>query len=259
MASGDAYLNFGWILTQFPKFVPFDGSTIHVFIDGQPIGTVDYNHFRQDIASLFPGLENSDGAVGFRVINTTTMTNGTHTISWSATDSAGRVAGIGSRFFTVSNAGAAPPPQLQSQVGRRVTALKRPAADDPRVTTAEIEALPADPVKLVGRRGWDLQTDWRSYEADASGQIVVTAEELDRVELWLKQSDDNTRYTGYQRVGSKLVALPIGAKLDEKTGQFTWAPGVGFLGSFDLVFVQWKDEKPVARHEVRVSLRPIKH
>jgi hypothetical protein len=36
-------------------------------------------------------------------------------------------------------------------------------------------------------------------------------------------------------------------------------PRRGFIGSYDLVFVQWKDEKPVARHEVRVSLRPKKH
>jgi hypothetical protein len=163
-------LNFGWVLTQFPKFIPFDGSTMHVFIDGQPVGTVDYNHFRQDIASLFPGLENSDGAVGFRIIDTTTMANGTHTISWSATDSAGQVAGIGSRFFTVSNTGSSPPPPQQlSQVGRRVTALKRPAADDPRVPTADIEALPAD------------QCNWLAAAAGISGQTGDPTRQTPRV------------------------------------------------------------------------------
>ena len=66
-------------------------------------GTVDYNHARPDIAALFPGLEQHNGAVGFRVLDTTTLANGLHTISWTVTDSRGRLDGIGSRFFTVAN------------------------------------------------------------------------------------------------------------------------------------------------------------
>ena len=65
------YVNFGWALTQQPKFIPQDGSTITVFVDGVPVGSPSYNHFRSDIATLFPGLANSNGAVGFRTINTT--------------------------------------------------------------------------------------------------------------------------------------------------------------------------------------------
>ena len=53
--------------------------------------------------ALFPGLNNTNGAVGFRVIDTTTLTNGLHTISWTVTDNQGAIEGIGSRFFTVSN------------------------------------------------------------------------------------------------------------------------------------------------------------
>ena len=32
--------------------------------------------------------------------------------------------------------------------------------------------------------------------------------------------------------------LPAGAHLDANTGVFTWAPGVGFLGTYRLVFVR---------------------
>ena len=46
---------------------------------------------------------NTNGAVGFRVIDTTTLTNGLHTISWTVVDNRGAIEGIGSRFFTVSN------------------------------------------------------------------------------------------------------------------------------------------------------------
>ena len=58
---------------------------------------------RSDIQALFPGLNNTNGAVGFRILDTTLMANGLHTISWAVTDNAGAIEGIGSRFFTVSN------------------------------------------------------------------------------------------------------------------------------------------------------------
>jgi hypothetical protein len=51
-----------------------------VWVDGVPIGNPSYNHFRADIAALFPGLANSNGVVGFRVLDTTTLTEGLHTV-----------------------------------------------------------------------------------------------------------------------------------------------------------------------------------
>jgi hypothetical protein len=66
---------------------------------GHPV----YNNYRVDIATLFPGLQNSDGAVGYFYLDTTKLTNGVHTIAWSVTDSAGNDQGIGSRYFTVQN------------------------------------------------------------------------------------------------------------------------------------------------------------
>ena len=64
-----------------------------------------YNQFRSDIASLFPGYANSGGAVGFYHINTTTLANGVHTISWNVFDTLGRGEGLGSRYFNVLNTG----------------------------------------------------------------------------------------------------------------------------------------------------------
>jgi hypothetical protein len=103
--SGSAYVNFGWTLTQNPFNIPIDGSTIYVIVDGQVLGHPIYNQFRSDIANFFPGLANSNGAVGFFFIDTTTLANGVHTIAWSVTDSGGRADGIGSRYFTVLNSG----------------------------------------------------------------------------------------------------------------------------------------------------------
>src|SRR5260370_14828229 len=100
-ASGNAYLNFAWALTQIPNKIPIDGSTITVVIDGQVVGHPTYNQFRSDIAALFPGYLNSGGAVGFFYIDTTKLANGVHTISWNVFDNAGHGDGIGSRYFNV--------------------------------------------------------------------------------------------------------------------------------------------------------------
>jgi hypothetical protein len=83
--------------------IPINGSTIHVWIDGVSIGRPVYNNYREDIASLFPGYANSDGAVGYFYFDTTAYQNGVHTIYWTATDSGGNTDGIGSRYFTVQN------------------------------------------------------------------------------------------------------------------------------------------------------------
>jgi hypothetical protein len=104
--SGSAYVNFGWALTQAPYNIPVDGSTITVVVDGVPMGHPTYNQYRSDIATFFPGLANSNGAVGFFYLDTTKLTNGIHTISWVVYDNQGRGDGIGSRYFTVQNAGA---------------------------------------------------------------------------------------------------------------------------------------------------------
>ena len=244
-ASGNAYINFGWALTQNPKSIPIDGSTIRVLIDGVSIGTVDYNHFRGDIAVLFPGLANSGGAVGFKVLDTTTLTNGLHTISWVVTDSANAVEGIGSRFFNVAN--------TTGSVTAAAVAVEGAAAD--QRTRADIVALaPRDETAVIGRRGWDLETPWTQYSVGSAGRIVIRGEEVDRFELELGEHDGE-RYTGYLRVGDDLQALPIGSTLNDG-GSFTWAPGVGFVGKYDLVFVRWADGRPSARRDVRVILAP---
>ena len=95
--------NFGWALTPQPKVIPFDGSTIDVYIDGVMVGHPSYNHFRPDIAGLFPGYANSNGAIGVYQFDSTSLTNGLHTIAWLVRDDAGAFQGVGSRFFAVQN------------------------------------------------------------------------------------------------------------------------------------------------------------
>ncbi|MBI9074894.1 MAG: hypothetical protein JEZ02_05720 [Desulfatibacillum sp.] len=104
VASGSGFMNWGWALTPQPNSIPTDGSTINVYVDGMYVGHPNYNQYREDIASLFPGYSNSNGAVGYFELDTTAYHNGVHTIQWTATDDAGNTDGIGSRYFTINNA-----------------------------------------------------------------------------------------------------------------------------------------------------------
>jgi hypothetical protein len=196
---GRSYINFGWVLTPLPKSIPADGATIAVLIDGSVVGTVNYGHFREDIATFFPGLNNSQGAVGYRIIDTTQLADGIHTISWVVTDSAGVTQGIGSRYFHVDNAG------VSSGVTSGVTAA------------AAASAVVRDPAHQI-----------RVYEM---GRIQLDL----RRNLGIT-SECPATYTGVEIVGGDERSLPVGSWLDPRTGGFTWQPGPGFVGNYRLSF-----------------------
>ena len=157
-ASGNAFVNFGWALTQNPNKIPIDGSTISVVIDGQVVGHPTYNNFRSDIAALFPGFMNSGGAVGFFYFDTTTLASGVHTISWNVFDNAGHGDGIGSRYFNVFNSGNS---SSMEQPLPTVAALKNKPVTEPRpqgavLNSVEIEQLALLELPLNATTGYQL-------------------------------------------------------------------------------------------------------
>ena len=95
--------NWGWALTPQSATIPLDGSTIDVVIDGAVVGHPTYNVNRPDVAALFPGYANTNGAGGYFTFDTTTLANGVHTIAWLVRDNMGSVTAVGSRYFTVAN------------------------------------------------------------------------------------------------------------------------------------------------------------
>lgn len=213
IASGTAYVNFGWALTPQPKTIPINGSTIQVFIDSAPVSGLDaYNLPRPDIQALFPGYNNTDGAVGHRTLDTTALANGVHTIAWGLTDDQGAAAGIGSRYFTVVN-GSGPLTEAPASTAGLVIAGNALADTPPALTAVDPETVRRYRIAQLERLVVDL--------GDGARSGVV--------------------YRGYEIVDDRLVALPVGSHLDARTGEFAWAPGLAFGGTHRLVFVRRED------------------
>jgi carboxypeptidase family protein len=215
--AGSSFVNFGWALTPNPKRVPTDGSTITVYIDSVAAGNPTYNQFRGDVAGLFPGLANTGGAIGFKYFDTTTWTNGVHTISWVVFDDAGQGEGIGSRYFTVNNALAS-----QRLAPPSVSALRANAST----------GSGGGPVASA-RVGFDRTQPALELMPDALGGRFVAVGQLGRVELRFGQACGAV--SAVQITNGERVSLPVGATLDP-SGAFFWMPGPAFLGTYNLEF-----------------------
>ena len=252
LASGASFVNFGWALTPQPKTDSDRRVDDHAcWWMATRSGPVDYNHERPDIEALFPGYQNTAGRTapsGSAILDTTTLTNGLHTISWTVTDNQGATEGIGSRFFTVSNGAGALTAAVRAQ---------RRASLRPRCGGGSCDRrCAAGRRAVVGRRGWDLVGAVAVRLApDASGRVVIRSEEVNRVELAL--GDTRARATrgtcarakGWRRCRS-------GRSWTRRRACSRGRRASGSSGAYDLVFVRWDGARAVARHEVRVILAP---
>jgi len=253
--SGSLYYNFGWALTPMPNSIPTDGSTLGVWVDGELIGRPTYNNFRDDIAALFPGYANSNGAVGVFELDTTKYDNGAHNIAWSVRDGAGNEDGIGSRFFSIVNSDSpAPAAELEASgtasaggmrsirrgsaagVGAASHAASwgRPAgsAADAGERLAEVSQLSkysdAGGLPVYARRGYDRSGPPESIVPSLGEGPLLVISELERVEILL---DDKAWATDVERRTAERAGL--GAVLSDKSNQRLTLGGgsVGSVGS----------------------------
>lgn len=242
--SGKSYRNQGWALTPLPNTIPFDGSTIKVLVDGIVIGNLNYNIYREDIASFFPGYSNSNGALAYFDFDTGLFKNGVHTIAWQVTDNAGNSDGVGSRFFTIFN----------------TNEISTPTSyDAPKFSSLET----GDLTEIPGVFGITRQVRYWSgdknkqqgYDVfpDDQGIINIKIKELERIVI--KLAHPGSDIFGYMIVGKKLRPLPIGSTLDTKSGTFYWQPGSGFIGEYKLLF---KVSGPGSENRVNRTKSPIK-
>ena len=238
-AAGKSYLNYGWTLTPQPNTVPKDGSTIGVWVDGLQLGNPVYDLYREDIASLFPGYNNSDGAVGYYYLDTTVYANGVHTIAWTVTDDAGNSDGIGSRYFTIVNTTS--PDKMLSAAGFG--------------GYSDIRQAPISGSPVYVRIGYPGNKPTAAFYPDQDGVITIRARECERVEIRLNDNPAvRAAGSGYLEVGDRLRPLPVGSTLNRNTAIFAWQPGPGFLGEYRFVFGLQTDDGQVARKIVKVQI-----
>ena len=257
-ASGSAYMVWGWAISPRGT-IPTNGSTITMYVDGVARGNPTYNNYRSDIATMFPGYANSNGAIGYLPFNTTTLANGTHTISWVVTDNLGNTEGIGSRFFTVQNGTSALTSNMTSvgAVDSASQALKSSGEALGQTAEAVAEVPPDYSLVEVRKVASDDSTPEIVFP-EWSGEIKVRTRETEQIEVKLANQfgDGGATYEGYVVVGGRMRPLPVGASLDPKTGLFTWQPGPGFLGRYRLVFLRTSETGIKTRIPVDLRISP---
>ncbi len=241
-SSGSNYRNWGWVLTPQPNMIPTNGSTISVWVDGIKLGHPTYNIFRSDIASLFPGYANSNGAVGYFDIDTTAYNNGVHTIQWTAADNGGNTDGIGSRYFTIQNTG------ISQSSSAAMKNTFSPGYND----LIDIPIAYDEPVKLI--RGYTEIDMPEEVSPDSQGIIHIRCQELERIDIQVSQV--GIEVEGYMMVGNRLMNLPVGSSLEKMGGRFRWLPGPGFVGAYSLVFVETNKYGEKSRKNFLVTIEP---
>jgi hypothetical protein len=242
--------NFGWAMTRrqnalgvdIPKCI--ERSRYKVYIDGvsRPLtfgGNFHRDLERPDLTAAYPGLCDSANSLAayFLDVSALGLANGTHTIGWDVYDNNGttntqaddNMSGIGSRFFNILiSSGDAPVAREASRLGQYELLKDWPrAAREVSVRVGPEEAALA-PVPVT-------ETGARLVRFPAGGRVMLDV--------------GGAVDEGYQLVGDDLRALPIGSTLDRENGRFYWEPPVGFLGDFDLIFVDTS-----TRLDVRVTV-----
>jgi hypothetical protein len=252
MASGSSFINWGWALTPQPNTIPTDGSTLKVWVDGINIGFPTYNIYRADIAQLFPGYNNSNGAVGYFYLDTTAYSNGVHIIQWTATDDAGNTDGIGSRYFIVQNTGESRPKSTESHAGHIENRADSPWSP----------GFHGTPVKIV--KGYNRNVKPQSIYPDENQDITIEIKELERLEIRLTPNTKHITqknvspgyFSGYMVIDRQLKPLPIGSLLDRERGVFYWQPGPGFIGCYRLVFAVKNQVDKESKINILVNIVP---
>jgi hypothetical protein len=251
-ASGSNFRNQGWVLTPMPNKIPVNGSTIKVYIDGQNLGNPIYNIYRSDIAGLFPGYANSNGAMAYFDFDTGAYVSGIHTIQWTAADNAGNTDGIGSRYFvTLQNSGY---PRQSAQESQAHTGTTPPKGKT-RHRFFDILRIPVNrPGTVKFKKGYG-KNEPGTLTADREGMIHITVPQDQRIVLHLGRPNEHLR-AGYLVNGSRLQRLPIGSSLNRGEGIFYWQVSPGYFGKYRLVFILEDQSGQLGKQVVHAEIVP---
>lgn len=239
VASGSAYTNFGWALTPQPKTIPVDGSTIKVYIDGQFQGNPVYNISRSDIQTLFPGYNNTNGALGYFQLDTTKFKNGIHTIQWVVSDDERETDGIGSRYFKIMN------------TDDTYTVPQQQGNSSP---SHDLNGIPLDETgKLLIKIGLERNNRVNEVFSDEKGFYRIVIQELGNLEIGFAK---DACVDGYMAAGNRLAPLPVGSSFNRDKNVFYWHASLGFFGEYRLIFVEKDGAGNIRKKNVLITILP---
>ena len=240
--SGTVYINFGWVLARGRRWRIRRSGTVTVFIDGVAVGLPAGWVGRSGSHGAVPGrrrIRASRTRSAWRRLDTTTLTNGVHTIAWFVTANNGQAAGIGSRYFTVQNASGA----------GRVAGARLPSAD--------IDAAPLR-IDRRDRRAARLRPRCAVPQSSGrrDGRHDVHGEELDRFEIALGTASSGSTLTGYLRTGDGLRAAA--GRIASRRGHRACSPGSRASDSSTLRprVRAAAGGRAISRQEVRIVISP---
>ena len=124
--------------------------------------------------------------------------------------------------------------------------------------------LPVSFGPLRVKIGFDLDAEFLPRLPGPDGIHRIEIPEVNRLEIDLADDGPDTaalrqdlaRCDGHLIVGGKLRPLPVGSTLDRRTGRFSWMPGPGFLGSYDLVFIMATASRESIVNRIRITVIP---
>jgi hypothetical protein len=255
-ASGSTFRNNGWALAAKANKIPVDGSTINVYIDSVFVGKATYNLYREDIANLFPGYQNSSGAWAYFDFDTTAYDIGVHTIEWNVKDNVGNNDGVGSRYFRILNVGTSSRTSAITETGLETVepgAAMLPArrSTAPGKELALAVTYPVDNFRPIGlKRGFGTDSA-RELHPDGSGILRLEIKELERIELHLGKGSQ-----GCMLIDGEARNLPVGSTMDIANGIFSWQAAPGFYGDYQLMFITPGPGGIFSKREVVITIVP---
>ena len=108
------------------------------------------------------------------------------------------------------------------------------------------------------KKGYNRDIDPQILYPDENGNITIEINELDPIEIYLPDPFESlsTDWHGYQVIGDRLKAFPIGSSFNAREGVFSWQPGPGFMGVYELLFITRTGSGETERKPITIKISP---
>lgn len=215
-------------------------TAIEVVVDGYTVGHAVSGIHRPDIANRFPSHPGSEYAGFIRMLNTTELTNGVHTVAVRLFDDQGASRVIGRRFVQTLNTGYNLPPfgGIDWPIPNHIMFAK--GCNDP----ANWSTPPFDDPEVV-----ELVTGW-AVDVDNSGDDGVTYVQLLLDGAVIADTYQGSEYWPWLRMDVNYYGIP---RMDilRLFGDVDWAKDSGWAFRIDVSDL-------IIRHQVREGLHYLK-